>query len=235
MGDVLRQTRLQLAVIGATLLAGTGEFSGTDVTAKLDVSGVSRIQSISIRPIRASGSTQQAGMGDVSATKTLAIKLPRVRGNVTSIKITASTGVATSDVNYWSFGVINKGTNGLGAAVVVDSTNAANTTKATGGSAVVAATPRALTITGVAPDKAVTEEQVLELTITRTGAATTLGTVTVEIIVTGTALAADEDIHVDELLAGGQIEVPADGKITLRRGGVAPSVNLGFAYQVIGY
>lgn len=230
----LANQKIKHAILG--VVYGMAMFSGTDVTGELDAGGLTRIEGANFSIVRASGSVQTAIVGTVSATSTFNITLPNVRGSVSAIKITSSAGITASDTNSWKVGVINKGTDGMGTAVVVNDATAANTTLATGGAAFVAATQRTMTLTGTSGDKVVTEGQVLAVTLTKTGTPVTLGTITIEITVTGAAAAADEQIQIDELQNNdGQIEVQADGKITLTRTGASPSNNLHFYYELRGF
>lgn len=60
-----------------------------------------------------------------------------VAGTINAIAFVAKDALATSNTNYIAFGVINKQA-GAGTGVVVDNTNAANSTKTTGGAAIAA-------------------------------------------------------------------------------------------------
>lgn len=113
-------------------------------------------------------------LGAISATASFAIVLPQVPGTIGRITFVGQTSVAASDTDYWTFGVVNKGTAGSGTAVVVDNTSAANSTKATGGTALTANVPRSLTLTGVGADLIHAAGDVLLLTVTKAGSATTI-------------------------------------------------------------
>lgn len=64
---------------------------------------------------------------------------------LTNVRFVNKDALTASDANYVKFGVINKQT-GAGAQVLVDDTAAANSTKATGGTALAAYTGRDLTL-----------------------------------------------------------------------------------------
>lgn len=66
-------------------------------------------------------------------------------GRVTAVEFSSSDALATSDVNYLTFSVTNLGQSGSGADDIVQGVDA-NTTKATGGSAISANTRRELTL-----------------------------------------------------------------------------------------
>jgi len=89
--------------------------------------------------------------------------------------------LATSDTNYASFTVTNLGQDGLGTNAMLASTPAGvNTTKATGGAAIVANTKKTLTVHGTAGNKVVAETDRIKITATVTG---TLGnTVTFPVV-----------------------------------------------------
>ena len=76
-------------------------------------------------------------------------------GTLSSIDFSGTTALAANDTNYITFTVTNLGQAGAGTTVMLAAT-AANTTKATGGTAIAANTKRSLTLTGTAADLAVT-------------------------------------------------------------------------------
>lgn len=89
-------------------------------------------------------------------------------GKVTSIKLNQLSGLATSDTNYITPTVTNLGQAASGTAALLASSDA-NTTKATGGSALTANVPRSFTLTSTAADLNVTEGDVLRCRATATG------------------------------------------------------------------
>src|SRR4051812_15620165 len=103
-----------------------------------------------------------ARLGDVSATLVFRIMCPNHAGVFGNLLFVGGTAVAVDDSNYWKFGAVNKGTDNSGTAVVVDSSAAANSTKATGGTALAANVPRALTLTSTAADLVHAANDVLE-------------------------------------------------------------------------
>lgn len=96
-------------------------------------------------------------------------------GKVTAAKINSLSGLAAHDTNYLTFAITNLGAAGSGTTALLAATDA-NTTKATGGSAMTANTLRSLTLTSTAADLQVTEGDVLRLRAT--SAATLAGAVT---------------------------------------------------------
>jgi hypothetical protein len=120
-------------------------------------------------------------LGSISATASWCIVMPNVVGVITGVRFACATDVAANDTDYWTFGLVNKGPAGTGTTKVVDSTAAANSTKATGGTAISDYVKRSLTIDAANDDTAAGD--VLELTITKAASATTMaqGTLLVEL------------------------------------------------------
>lgn len=116
--------------------------------------------------------TKEVGqqLGTVSATASFNVIVPNCAGSVARVRFATKTAIAASDVNYFDFGVVNKGPAGGGATAVVDRTAAANSTKATGGSAVTGYVRRDLTLHGTPANLVVAAGDVLEFTVTKTGA-----------------------------------------------------------------
>ena len=70
-------------------------------------------------------------------------------GNLDSVDFSGTTALATSDTNYITFTITNLGQAGAGTAVMLAAVNG-NTTKATGGTALVANTKRSLILSSTA-------------------------------------------------------------------------------------
>jgi len=117
-----------------------------------------------------------AGTTSIATTSTTDeyIIVPKT-GKVTAAKINSLSGLAAHDTNYLTFSITNLGADATGTAALLAATDA-NTTKATGGSAMTANTPRSLSLTSTAADLNVTEGDVLRLRAT--SAATLAGAVT---------------------------------------------------------
>lgn len=73
------------------------------------------------------------------------------KGSVGQIDFSALDALATSNTNYITFSVTNLGQGGAGSAALLAATDA-NTTKTTGGTAIVANTKRTLTLTSTLND-----------------------------------------------------------------------------------
>jgi len=89
-------------------------------------------------------------------------------GTVSSIHFVGEDTLAANDTNYITFTVTNLGLAGSGTAVMLAAT-AANTTQATGGSAITALVRRVLTLTATGADLVVAQGDVLRLSATATG------------------------------------------------------------------
>ncbi len=89
-------------------------------------------------------------------------------GTITSVDFSGIDALAASDSNYITWTITNLGQAGAGTTVVLAATNA-NTTKATGGTALAANTKRSLTLTSTAADLAVVVGDRLRIRATATG------------------------------------------------------------------
>lgn len=96
-------------------------------------------------------------------------------GVLTSASFGGVDALAANDTNYITFSITNLGQAGAGSTAMLAATDA-NTTKATGGSALAANTTRNLTVNGTAANLAVTAGDRLRLRAAATG--TLAGTVT---------------------------------------------------------
>jgi hypothetical protein len=108
-----------------------------------------------------------------AATYKFNLRVPTTIGTgaVSKISWVDKEALAASDTNYVKWHVVNKGAAGAGTTVLVDDTAAANSTKATGGSALATYTPRDLTlpVLSIGTERDVTGGDVLEITITAIG------------------------------------------------------------------
>jgi hypothetical protein len=112
----------------------------------------------------------------IAATSVFLIPAPNVAATLVRAALVNSTAFAGDDTNYWTFAIANLGPSGGGATAMLAAT-AANTTKATGGSAITAGKALALTLHGAPGTDAnlnTAAGDVLQLTITKTAAAANL-------------------------------------------------------------
>lgn len=114
-------------------------------------------------------------LGDISATSTFYVFVPEKAVNIISFSLVSTAAVTKSDTNYWTFSSQNRNsTTGLGTTALFATTPAGtNTTKSTGGTAIVANVlyPFSLTTANV---RAVAGGSVINFTATKTSSATTI-------------------------------------------------------------
>lgn len=91
-----------------------------------------------------------------------------VSGVLTAASFAGVDALAAHDTNYITFAITNLGQAGSGTAAMLAATDA-NTTKATGGSALVANSRRNLTLTATAADLAVVKGDRIRVTATVSG------------------------------------------------------------------
>jgi len=115
----------------------------------------------------------ELALGDISATAAFTFLCPPHVADMVKAAFATKTAIAASDTDYWTFALVNKGPSGSGTTDMLN-TGDANTTKATGGSAVTGYVKRELTLHGTAANLDTADGDVLELTITKTGSATTM-------------------------------------------------------------
>lgn len=89
-------------------------------------------------------------------------------GKVTAAVFQSLASLSAHDTNYVTFSITNLGAAGSGTTALLAAT-AANTTKATGGTALAASTLRTLTLTSTAADLAVTENDILRVRFAASG------------------------------------------------------------------
>ena len=113
-------------------------------------------------PVIVGGGIQIATTGNTD----LLVVVP-FTGVITAAYVTVEDALATDDTNYIIFSITNK-TTGAGSTAILAATDA-NTTKATGGSALAAYTRRALTLNGTAANLVVTQFHTLLIRAAATG------------------------------------------------------------------
>lgn len=89
-------------------------------------------------------------------------------GTLTSAVFSGTDALATSDTNYITFSITNLGQAGAGTAAMLAATDA-NTTKATGGTALSANTVRSLTLNGTAANLVVAAGDRIRIRAAATG------------------------------------------------------------------
>jgi hypothetical protein len=113
--------------------------------------------------------TQQAPMATIATTGTGEVNVVApVTGRLVRAWFVGKAALAANDTNYVTFAITNKGQAGAGSTAMLAATDA-NTSKATGGSAIGAFTARALTLHGTAANLRVTRGDTLNVTVAATG------------------------------------------------------------------
>jgi hypothetical protein len=109
----------------------------------------------------------QAGIINTTGSFGFTVIAP-ASGTLKSLKFVAKDALAANDTNYITFTCVNKGQAGAGTTAMLAATDA-NTTKSTGGTALSAYTARTLTLTGTPADLAITNGDVLLITLADSG------------------------------------------------------------------
>ena len=110
-----------------------------------------------------------ADIGTVATTgATSATVIAHKSGRLVGVNFSCVEALAVDDTNYITFSAMNKGQAGSGTTAMLAATDP-NTTKATGGAALAAHTPRSLTIHGTTANLNVTEGDRIICTATVTG------------------------------------------------------------------
>lgn len=114
-------------------------------------------------------------LGDISATTTKTIFSAHKAVMIKRIHVSSSATLATSDSAYFTFGSVNKGTDGSGSTAIVSASVDANKTTVAG-AGLTAYVKRALTL---GTSLSITKDSVLTLTITKSGSPANLTDVVV--------------------------------------------------------
>lgn len=177
-------TLLRIGAGAVTLTAGSG--------ATINVNGTSALPRYTpVELISYSASVYSAGGADTTSASTISQTIATaagntdlpiiapVTGNVAAVYFSGTDTLATSDTDYVTWTVTNRGQAGVSSTSVLGSTTT-NSTRATGGSAITAETLRTLTLTSTAADLAVTVGDRLRVryAVTGTLANTVTGAVT---------------------------------------------------------
>jgi hypothetical protein len=117
------------------------------------------------------------GLASIATTSTTDsyFQVPKA-GRVAAIKFSSLAALAANDTNYITWSVTNLGQAGAGSTALL-ATNDLNTTKATGGAAIVASSSKSLVLHGTAANLDVVEGDVIRIRATASG--TLAGAVTI--------------------------------------------------------
>lgn len=164
----------QVFAAGVRLLRQDGTvLIGADNSMNPGAGSITRTE-LSAAAARKAAQVTSASIATTSTTDAYMI-VPET-GTIDSIDFSSLAALAAHDSNYVTFSVTNLGQAGSGSTAILAATDA-NTTKATGGTALSANTKRSLALTATAADLAVTAGDRLLIRATATG--TLAGAVTV--------------------------------------------------------
>ncbi|MCR4293631.1 MAG: hypothetical protein NUV76_12230 [Candidatus Kuenenia sp.] len=157
-------------------LSGNAATVTTNANLTGDVTSVGNAATIASGAVtRAKQSTAAASKTDVAIPATIAttgntdayLVVPET-GALSSVDFSGVDALAAHDINYITFSITNLGQAGAGAVVMLAATDA-NTTKATGGTALSANTKRTLTLTATGGDLNVTQGDRLHIRAAASG------------------------------------------------------------------
>lgn len=144
-------------------------FSDPELTSGTTITGAVIDSTSKILSNIANGSTasQQGATIATTGNSDVFIIAPAA-GTLTSAVFSGVDALATSDTNYITFSITNLGLTGSGSAAMLAATDA-NTTKATGGTALTANAARTLTLNGTAANLVVAAGDRLRIRAAATG------------------------------------------------------------------
>ena len=170
-------TITDMALASGKVFVGQATGLAAEVTpsgdATIDVAGALTIASGVVTRAKqstASGSKTDAALPGTIATtgNTDAYLIVPETGALSRVDFSGVDALAAHDTNYITFSITNLGQAGAGAVVMLAATDA-NTTKATGGTALSANTKRTLTLTGTGADLDVTQGDRLRIRAAASG------------------------------------------------------------------
>jgi len=144
-------------------------FSDPDLVAGTTITGAVIDSTSKIASNIASGYSEMMQGATIATTSNSDVYvIADAAGVLTSARFSGTDALATSDTNYITFSITNLGTSGSGSTVMLAATDA-NTTKATGGTALTANASRSLTLNGTAANLVVAAGDRLRIRAAATG------------------------------------------------------------------
>jgi hypothetical protein len=144
-------------------------FSDPDLVAGTTITGAVIDSTSKIASNIASGYSEMMQGATIATTSNSDVYvIADAAGVLTSARFSGTDALATSDTNYITFSITNLGTSGSGSTVMLAATDA-NTTKATGGTALTANASRLLTLNGTAANLVVAAGDRLRIRAAATG------------------------------------------------------------------
>jgi hypothetical protein len=144
-------------------------FSDPDLVAGTTITGAVIDSTSKIASNIASGYSEMMQGATIATTSNSDVYvIADTAGVLTNARFSGTDALATSDTNYITFSITNLGTSGSGSTVMLAATDA-NTTKATGGTALTANASRSLTLNGTAANLVVAAGDRLRIRAAATG------------------------------------------------------------------
>ena len=144
-------------------------FSDPELTAGTTITGATIDSTSKIASNIASGYSEMVQGATIATTgNSDAYIIADAAGVLTGARFSGTDALAASDTNYITFSITNLGTSGSGTATMLAATDA-NTTKATGGTALTANASRSLTLNGTAANLVVAAGDRLRIRAAATG------------------------------------------------------------------
>lgn len=154
-----------------TVVTGPGSWTGVNVVSAKPHLTLIGTAGVDGSMLSTAGATKELNsqFGAIAATASFYFIAPNIAATLAGAHFVNSTAIATSDVDNWAFSLVNLGAGGVGTTPMLAAAPA-NTTRATGGSALAAGVPASLALHGTPANLVTAANDVLQLTITKTGA-----------------------------------------------------------------
>lgn len=107
---------------------------------------------------------QVIDFGAITTTDKILFWSPPKQIRITGAKHVVLTALSASDTNFVAAGIVNKGSDATGTGVVINVATAANSNKATGGTALAAYIPNSLTVLTTSSVNVIAANDVLAIT-----------------------------------------------------------------------
>jgi hypothetical protein len=144
-------------------------FSDPELTAGTTITGATIDSTSKIASNIVSGYSEMVQGATIATTSNSdAYVIADAAGVLTGARFSGTDALAANDTNYITFTITNLGTSGSGTATMLAATDA-NTTKATGGTALTANASRSLTLNGTATNLVVAAGDRLRIRAAATG------------------------------------------------------------------
>lgn len=153
----------------------TGASSISNVTPQAPVRFLPGLGGVVGKLLSSAGKTKElvVPLGTISATTEILIPAPATAGRLVKAVLSVGTTVSTSDTNFWTFELQDRGAAGTGTTAMLLAGDT-NTTKLTGGAGLTAYVARTLSLHGTAANLDTAADDVLRFVATKTASAADL-------------------------------------------------------------